>query len=76
MALHVAPHSQREVSRSDLLGGVTRKARQMLGVGRLGRLREVACGNVCRRLVLKTPPVEVGELFPVVLFVFLGVVVV
>lgn len=61
---------------NDLLRGITRKAWRMLGVSRLGRLWEVACGNVCGRLVLKTSPVEVGELFPVVLFIFLGVVVV
>lgn len=42
----------------------------------LGRLRELASRSVRRRLVLETSSIEVRELFPVILLVVLGVVVV
>lgn len=43
-------------------------------MGRLGRLREVASANVCWRLALETSPIKVRELFSVIFFVFLRIV--
>lgn len=47
-----------------------------MGVSWPGGLREVASGNMGGRLGFKASPIEVGELLPVVLLIFLRVIVI